>query len=78
MKMRNSKPLSTWTAKTLALLLTLNLLASAHAATHVVAWGNTNQWVEVPPPPDLTNAVAIVGGYWFYDLALKSDGTVIA
>src|SRR6266511_888612 len=79
MKMRNSKPLSGWTAKTLALVLALNFLASAvHAGTRVVVWGNTNQWAETPPPADLTNAVAIVSGDGGYDLALKSDGTVIA
>jgi len=69
---------STRLAHILAFAICVTLVAPAtRGGTHVVAWGNTNQWVEVPPPADLTNAVAIVSGV-VYDLALKSDGTVIA
>ncbi|MGD0649781.1 MAG: fibronectin type III domain-containing protein [Verrucomicrobiia bacterium] len=44
----------------------------AQCLTSIAKWGNGPM-----PPPNLTNVVAIAAGSSFYDLALKSDGTVV-
>lgn len=48
---------------------------TSSADTRVVAWGD-NSSGQTNVPPDLTNAVAIASGATF-NLALKSDGTVV-
>lgn len=50
--------------------------AGQTAAGTVLAWGD-GYWGQTNVPPDLTNAVAIAAG-WYHNLALRSDGRVVA
>ena len=51
-------------------------LLQSNAAPNIQAWG-WNGYGGNNVPPDLTNAIA-VGGGWGYSAALRADGTVIA
>jgi alpha-tubulin suppressor-like RCC1 family protein len=42
----------------------------------VVAWGNESGYLDMQPPPGLTNVIAISAGY-NHSLALKRDGTLV-
>ena len=62
--------------------LALFRVLPAYGGANVIAWecGNAfgqGQYGETNVPPDLTNAVAIAAG-GFHNLALRSDGTVVA
>jgi alpha-tubulin suppressor-like RCC1 family protein len=83
MKTQNSKLLSLRTTRALALVLSVNLAVPAADAAmrHLVAWGNTNSWAELPPSGDLTSAISIAGSSSASrsgDLALTADGSVLA
>jgi len=57
------------------------LSANRLSASQVVQWGDLTRGVTgaivTNPPPDLTNAVALAGGF-FHSLALTADGRVVA
>ena len=57
------------------------LSAKRLSASQVVQWGDLTRGVTgaivTNPPPDLTNAVALAGGF-FHSLALTADGRVVA
>jgi alpha-tubulin suppressor-like RCC1 family protein len=62
----------------LALLVSAGLLSVApwaRAQYQVVAWGVNNHG-QTNVPPNLTNAIAIAGG-WHHSAALRADGTVV-
>ena len=64
-------------APLLALLFWLCPLGVLVAAPNIAVWRDlqTSQGPWAVPPVDLTNAVAVAGG-WYHVLALREDGTI--